>query len=118
MQHPAQVLALEALQIRWPLLRTYGPKTSPPVSKVAQAAVCQDHAFTDGLHVSSFVTCAHQPACPSRPTLLSMQVDEAAYEDMKAAESSGRRTRLTLEQAEALQKQQQQEQQQQQEAPK
>jgi hypothetical protein len=45
-----------------------------------------------------------------------MQVDEAAYEDMKAAESSGRRTRLTLEQADALQKQQQQ--QQQPEAPK
>lgn len=39
-----------------------------------------------------------------------LQVDDAAIEDMKAAESSGRRKRLTMEEAEALQQQQQQQQ--------
>lgn len=39
-------------------------------------------------------------------TLCGVQIDEAAYEDMQAAQGSGRRKRLTLEQAEALQQQQ------------
>jgi hypothetical protein len=43
--------------------------------------------------------------------MFAVQLDDAAYADMAAAESAGKRKRLTMEDAEALQQQQQQQQQ-------
>jgi hypothetical protein len=44
--------------------------------------------------------------------MCAVQIDDAAYAEMAAAESAGKRKRLTMEDAEALQQQQQQQQQQ------